>query len=99
MKARNLGRFIKSQREMAGVTQGKLSQILGYSNPQFISNWERGLSSPPPKIMSKLADALDLNRDVMMNIILTEQKAFWEAHIFRGRRNEKTRGKVLLRAR
>jgi transcriptional regulator with XRE-family HTH domain len=88
MKLRNVGRFIKIQRESVGMTQGELSKILGYSNPQFISNWERGLSSPPPKIMSRLVSALDLNETTLLSLILDEQRAFWAAHIF-GRKKSK----------
>jgi transcriptional regulator with XRE-family HTH domain len=86
MKFNHLGRFLKAQREAVGMTQGELSRILGYSNPQFISNWERGLSSPPPKIMSRLVNALDINETAFLKIIMDEQRAFWEAHVLGARR-------------
>lgn len=46
---------IKVARVRAGLSQGDTAVQLGYSTPQFISNWERGISLPPPKCVSKLA--------------------------------------------
>lgn len=89
MKFNHLGRFLKAQRESVGMTQGELSRILGYSNPQFISNWERGLSSPPPKIMHKLVTTLGINETAFLKIIMDEQRAFWEAHVLGSRRSSK----------
>lgn len=94
MKFNHLGRFLKQQRESVGMTQGELSKILGYSNPQFISNWERGLSSPPPKIMAKLVDALDINENTILKIIMDEQRAYWEAHVYGTRRKKSSREKA-----
>ncbi|MES3039065.1 MAG: helix-turn-helix transcriptional regulator [Bdellovibrionota bacterium] len=42
-----LAEFLKNKREDAGLSQSEVARKLGYSSPQFVSNWERGLSSPP----------------------------------------------------
>ncbi len=44
---KNLGDYLKKRRLTLGITQKHIAQIMGYSTPQFISNWERGISSPP----------------------------------------------------
>lgn len=51
----NLGQFLIEQRRIAGLSQAELSGKLGYETPQFISNWERGVSLPPPAAIKTLA--------------------------------------------
>jgi transcriptional regulator with XRE-family HTH domain len=51
----HLGKFLKTTREAAGLSQGKLAVKLGYKSPQFVSNWERGLSKPPLTILDHYA--------------------------------------------
>lgn len=51
----NLCDFLKEARTNAGLTQGKVAEILGYTTPQFVSNWERGMSFPPIDVLRKIA--------------------------------------------
>ncbi len=53
-----LSKFIKSNREAAGLTQWQVAKELGYSSPQFISNWERDAASIPVKKARKLGRIL-----------------------------------------
>ena len=41
-----MGNFLREQREAAGLSQTEVGKLLGVT-PQFISNWERGVSSVP----------------------------------------------------
>lgn len=50
-----LAHYLKSKRIAAGLSQGQVAEELGYSSPQFISNWERSLSTPPIHTVKKLA--------------------------------------------
>ena len=49
-----LGTILKEKREAAGLSQLDVSKSLGYTTPQFISNWERGISTPPVKTIKKI---------------------------------------------
>lgn len=54
---KKFAQYLKSSREKSGLTQKRVSDRLGYATPQFISNWERGVSTPPIeqlKILGKL---------------------------------------------
>lgn len=51
----NMGQELKRLRVKAGLKQKEVAARLGYSSPQFISNWERGVSSPPVKVLKQLA--------------------------------------------
>ena len=44
-----LGPFLKKARSKMGLSQRDVADKLGYTSPQFISNVERGLCSPPLK--------------------------------------------------
>jgi transcriptional regulator with XRE-family HTH domain len=47
LRGRKLADFLKSARTSAGLSQKEVAVVLGYKSSQFVSNWERGLSSPP----------------------------------------------------
>jgi len=53
-----LGAYIKRNRLNANIGQHALAMHLGYQTPQFISNWERGISVPPEASIIPLAKAL-----------------------------------------
>ncbi|HEX7674057.1 MAG TPA: helix-turn-helix transcriptional regulator [Bdellovibrio sp.] len=58
-----LSDFLKRKRTDAKLTQGQVAEILGYTSPQFVSNWERGLAYPPIETLKRLAKiyGIDLN--------------------------------------
>lgn len=66
-----LGGFIKKTRMAKGLSQSELAQILGYTSPQFISDWERGVSSPPVKRLHDLAHVLGVKVDLLFNLLVT----------------------------
>lgn len=69
--ARNeLGRYLKMQREAKGLTQLEVSKVMGYSSPQFISNWERGEAPPPLDAIRRLTGILKLDKMKVLNLYL-----------------------------
>ncbi len=52
-----------------------VSKALGYSSPQFISNWERDLSKPPLKILVKLLDFYGINKKEFIEYWVNDQRA------------------------
>lgn len=51
---------IKDYRVNSELTQSEVAIIFGYTTPQFISNWERGCSFPPPAAFRKLIKIYNL---------------------------------------
>ena len=45
---------LKRMRTKAGFTQAYVAKLLGYTSPQFVSNWERGMSMPPIETIRNL---------------------------------------------
>ena len=67
----SLGQFLKSNREKVSLSQGDVAKKLKYTSPQFISNWEREVSSPPIKVLKQLSDLYKVNSDEVFNLILS----------------------------
>lgn len=65
-----LGRFLKSKRVAAGLTQRQVSMALGYSTAQFVSNWERGISHPPIEALVRVAKIIHADERELFDIFL-----------------------------
>lgn len=66
----DLSKFLKEKRIQAGLSQGDVAKKLGYTSPQFISNWERGLARPPVTTIRKLAQIYKIDTDEMFDVVL-----------------------------
>ena len=55
LRQKLVGRFLKEAREESELTQHDVAKKLAYSSPQFVSNWERGVSLPPLDMLPRLA--------------------------------------------
>ena len=71
-----LGALLKEGRMKAGLTQRQLAEKLGYTSPQYVSNWERGRVAPPVYILPKVARATKVNAETIQKILVehTTQK-------------------------
>ncbi len=69
-----LGNFLQTKRTKIGLSQGDVASKLGYSSPQFISNFERGLCAPPLNKLKLLVQLYDLNGEEVMKLMLKEQE-------------------------
>ena len=64
----------KTLREKAGLTQREVSDTLGYSTPQFISNVERGRCRFPIQKLPKIKKLYRLSTEQMIDLVLAEEK-------------------------
>lgn len=69
MNSKQLGVFLRKKRETIGLTQKALSQKLGYSTCQFISNIERGVSEIPFNRIGLYAESLELNTKELTKMV------------------------------
>lgn len=69
LPSKELGLFLKNRRVGADLTQRQVSETLGYTTPQFISNQERGISAPPVDAMKKLIDLYGIQGVDLKNVI------------------------------
>ena len=68
-----LGSYLKDKRIEADLTQLEVAKKLGYSSPQFISNFERGLCSPPLKQLKKITKLYDINPTDIIDLMMDDQ--------------------------
>ena len=71
-----LGSYLKKKRQLSGLTQSDVAHKLGYSTPQFISNFERGLCSPPLKNLKTLIKLYSIPVEEIVELIVCEQEIF-----------------------
>lgn len=60
---KSFGRFLQDARTQAGLRQSDVASALGYKSAQFVSDWERDVSSPPGYVLRKLAEMYDLSME------------------------------------
>lgn len=70
----SLGNFLKDKRIESGFSQNEIAAELGYTSAQFISNWERGLCSPPMNIMHKLIKIFKIDPNQLLKLMLEDSR-------------------------
>ena len=59
-QVRDVGGFIRNQREVASLSVRRLADLAGVSNP-YVSQIERGLRRPSAEVLRQLANALQIS--------------------------------------
>ena len=62
---RDLGEFIREQRNVGQLSLRKLSELAGVSNP-YLSQSEHGFTLPSVTVISALAGALQVSADTLL---------------------------------
>ncbi|MGZ3772967.1 MAG: helix-turn-helix domain-containing protein [Pseudobdellovibrionaceae bacterium] len=88
------GNFLKAKREQSGLSQRDVANLLNYSTPQFISNWERGISYPPATAINKLASAFKINAEELFDPMLKAILEQTENNLRRKYQNTRKKNKV-----
>jgi transcriptional regulator with XRE-family HTH domain len=82
---RKLGQYLKEVREGASYTQADVSQRLGYTSPQFISNIERGISVVPLKTLARMVSIYKVRPEPVVRIILESQRRLLKEKLTRSK--------------
>jgi transcriptional regulator with XRE-family HTH domain len=61
---RELGKFIREQRDLSRLSLRRLSDLAGISNP-YLSQIERGLRKPSAEILQQIARALRISAETL----------------------------------
>ena len=87
---RTLNDYLRQKRVDSGLSQLDVARELGYSSPQFVSNWERGLVSPPLETIAVLIDLYKIPSNEVIGKILEETQDYLESNLGR---KKKSKGK------
>jgi transcriptional regulator with XRE-family HTH domain len=72
--SRRLREFLRDARDARGLSQAALASKLGYESAQYVSDWERGISSPPMKKLAKISDLLEIDMDRFFGLLVDVAK-------------------------
>lgn len=75
VKQSNLGEYLREKRIAAELSQIEVARILKCRS-QFISNWERGDSAPPWRLLKVLVRIYRIEESEIMDFLLKEQTIF-----------------------
>ena len=70
----HISKLLKQSRKKAKMTQGELSEKLGFTSAQYISNVERGLSGISPKYFESLEQLLKVKKQKWIKAHLDDYK-------------------------
>jgi transcriptional regulator with XRE-family HTH domain len=87
------GVFLANARTETGISQLQLARDLGYTSPQYVSNWERGICGPPLDKLFDLSKILKISPQTLMNMILTETEDYLRNELRLGGKVSKSAGK------
>lgn len=78
---RTLNDYLREKRLDSGLSQLDVARELGYASPQFVSNWERGLVSPPLETIAVLINLYKIPPGDVVDRILEETRDYLESHL------------------
>lgn len=68
------GGYLQGARQASGLTQTDVSQRLGYSSAQFMSNFERGISMPPLEKLRDLVKIYSLEIALLLENVMADKR-------------------------
>ena len=77
-----VGQFLKTKRVEQAFSQKHLAELLGNLNTQFVSNWERGLCSPPGHCLNDLIAALKIDKRELVEVMIQDSRQVIEHKVF-----------------
>ena len=66
---KNIAKFVKEEREAAGLSQSEMAKRIGWNNGQFVSNIEREQCSLPVKLIGRASVVLKCNPKNIKRVI------------------------------
>lgn len=67
-----LGLYLKKSRNEAGISQREVSDKLGHSTPQYLSNVERGVCLLAPKHFKTIAKLYNIESQKILNFYIKD---------------------------
>jgi len=77
----NFGTMLAQARLKAGISQIALAKKMGYSSPQYVSNWERGICGPPLDKLHVLSKSLNIDPEIILDMIMDETESYLRSEL------------------
>ncbi|MBY0315669.1 MAG: helix-turn-helix domain-containing protein [Bdellovibrionales bacterium] len=76
-----IGNYLREKRVGLGIAQIEVSKALGFTSPQYVSNWERGLAPPPSKSLKAIAEILGIDKKELIRVLMKMEEEYLLANI------------------
>jgi len=76
-----LGHALQLARLKVGLNQKDVAEHLGYSSPQLISNWERGVCHLPVESIPILCELYKIRTEFVIKLMVQSYSDYIKAHI------------------
>jgi transcriptional regulator with XRE-family HTH domain len=96
---RTLNEYLRQKRIDCDLSQLDVARVLGYASPQFVSNWERGLVSPPLETILVLIGLYKIAPSEIINRIIDETREYLESQLLVTKKRGHRAGKINTRKR
>ena len=73
----DVGEYLREARLRSELTQKELAEKLNYRSSQFVSNWEKGKSKPPLRVLKKMRNVLGLKKSEIIAVLLGGQERMY----------------------
>lgn len=70
-----IAELIKVQRKQLGLKQRDITNAMGWSSPQYQSNIERSISTPPLKSVKKYCEVLMIKPEKLKRLMIKQKRA------------------------
>ena len=70
----DVGAYLQTLRVRKDLTQRDVSNALGYSSAQFISNFERGIAFPPLKKLKIMLEIYEAKPDRLLELTIDSKR-------------------------
>ncbi len=84
---KQLGKYIRSQRKLAEMSQRELASLVNLSDT-YMSQLERGLHEPSIRVLRSISDGLNIGMDTLLRFMGADPKEGSEEHHERSVRAE-----------
>jgi transcriptional regulator with XRE-family HTH domain len=81
---KEIGAIVREHRLTKGMTMLEVATLLGYSSPQFISLFERGVSKIPLDVLGRLTVILKIPRTRLYSSLIEESSRKIKEDILKG---------------
>ena len=72
------GHYFRNKRLEVGLDQEDVARTLNYTSTQMVSNWERGLCSPPGKVLKALMKLYSIKKEELMDFLVEQARIEYE---------------------
>lgn len=85
IRGRKINQMLREARINAGLSQTEVAKVMGYPNPQYISNVERGLCPPSTQMISVMIRLYQMDGLKVVNQLVRDYEKELRSQVLKGK--------------